>query len=245
MVSKPQVPQHIAIIMDGNNRWAKRQGMGAVASGHSAGAETIRGVLQAAKDEGVFALTLFAFSSENWERPKAEVDALMRLLAAYLKEETEELMRKNVRIRFIGRRDRFNDYIRNLINSSEERTRNNSGFALTIAADYGGMWDIMQAAVKLTKNHTVNEIDDNIEDIYPQYLSLSDLPSPDLLIRTGGEHRISNFMLWQCAYAELYFTDVFWPDFKGKELREAIVEFQSRERRFGKTSEQVKGKPSA
>lgn len=241
MTNSPSVPQHIAIIMDGNNRWAKREGMAAVASGHTAGAEVIRGVLQAARDSGVHALTLFAFSSENWERPKAEVDALMRLLASYIKTETEELRVKNVRLRFIGRRDRFNDYIRKLIDTAETKTRHNTGAMLTIAADYGGKWDIAQATRQMLARHSVAEIDANAEQLLEQYMCLADLPVPDLLIRTGGEQRISNFMLWQCAYAELYFTETFWPDFDGNELRKAIRDFQQRERRFGKTSDQIKG----
>ena len=241
MTAPQSIPQHIAIIMDGNNRWAKRQGMSAVASGHNAGAEAIRGVLQAARDAGVHALTLFAFSSENWERPKAEVDALMRLLARYLSSEIDTLCEQGVRVRFIGRRDRFNDYIRNLIEDCEQRSKANTGAALTIAADYGGMWDMTQAAAKYAKYHPEAEREQNNPEVLAQYLSLADLPPPDLLIRTGGEQRISNFMLWQCAYSELYFTETYWPDFDGNALRLAITEFQARERRFGKTSEQVKG----
>lgn len=241
MIMTSAVPKHIAIIMDGNNRWAKRQGMSAVASGHNAGAEAIRGVLQAARDVGVHALTLFAFSSENWERPKSEVDALMRLLARYLSGEIDALCKQGVRVRFIGRRDRFNDYIRNLIDVCEQRSKANTGAALTIAADYGGMWDITQAAAKYAQNHPEAKRVENNPELFAQYLSLADLPVPDLLIRTGGEQRISNFMLWQCAYSELYFTETYWPDFDGDALRKAVAEFQSRERRFGKTSEQVKG----
>lgn len=241
MISNKNVPQHVAIIMDGNNRWAKRQGMSAVASGHSAGAETIRGVLKAAQDMGVHVLTLFAFSSENWARPKAEVDALMRLFAGYLKNEVDELHGQGVRMRFIGRRDRFNDYIRNLMSDAESKTQNNTRSVLVIAADYGGMWDISNAAKQMLEHHSREDIADDEGELLSKYVSLADLPPLDLMIRTGGEHRISNFLLWQCAYAELYFTDVYWPDFDGEELAKAIGSFQNRERRFGKTSEQVVG----
>lgn len=233
-------PKHIAIIMDGNNRWAKRQGMSAVASGHSAGAEAIRGVLSEAQRAGVKALTLFAFSSENWNRPRAEVDALMRLLAGYLNKEIPELNRENVQVRFIGRRDRFNDYICNLIDNAESQTRQNTGAVLTIAADYGGMWDIANATKQAALHHSAEELAaDHEGELINRYIALADLPKPDLLIRTGGEYRISNFMLWQCAYTELYFTDTYWPDFTGKDLLKAIDCFTTRERRFGKTSEQV------
>lgn len=241
MIIKKNVPQHVAIIMDGNNRWAKRQGMSAVASGHSAGAETIRGVLKAAQNMGVHVLTLFAFSSENWARPKAEVDALMRLFAGYLKNEVDELHGQGVQVRFIGRRDRFNDYIRNLMSDAETRTRSNTASVLVIAADYGGMWDISHATQQMIDNHSREEIAQDDGTLLSKYVSLADLPPLDLMIRTGGEHRISNFLLWQCAYAELFFTDVYWPDFDGVELAKAVDSFQNRERRFGKTSEQVAG----
>lgn len=241
MIDKNNIPRHVAIIMDGNNRWAKLKGMSAVASGHSAGAETIRGVLKAAQDIGVKVLTLFAFSSENWTRPRAEVDALMRLFAAYLKNEVDELHSKGVRVRFIGRRDRFNDYIRNLMDAAEEKTAANEASILVIAADYGGMWDVSNAARLMTENHSASEIAENHTDLLSKYVALADLPAPDLLIRTGGEHRISNFLLWQCAYAEMYFTDTYWPDFDASALEKAITCYQQRERRFGKTSEQVRG----
>lgn len=234
-------PRHVAIIMDGNNRWAKQRGMREVAAGHTAGVETIRDILEACDKHGVHVLTLFAFSSENWLRPRKEVEALMMLFSRYLSKETDDLNRRGIRMRFIGRRDRFSNKIQGQMQHAETLTANNAGGVLVIAADYGGQWDIAEAAKTLAADVAAGKlaIDDINQDVVGERISLSDLPPPDLLIRTGGDHRISNFLLWQCAYAEFWFTEKYWPDFKEADFLEAISDFTGRERRFGKTSEQV------
>ncbi|MFT6309698.1 MAG: undecaprenyl diphosphate synthase [Porticoccus sp.] len=241
------VPHHVAIIMDGNNRWAKAKGLRAVASGHQAGVEAIRGVLDGCLDAGVKVLTLFAFSSENWQRPSSEVNALMNLFSRYLSKEIPELNVKGTRVRFIGRRDRFSKSLQKQMQLAEELTDTNTEGTLVIAADYGGQWDITQAMAKLfaaVKQGVLTESDISEEQL-ASYLSLADIPAPDLLIRTGGEQRISNFLLWQTAYSELYFTDTYWPDFSKQELRAALADYAQRERRFGHTSEQIGAKTSA
>lgn len=233
-MTAPPVPQHIAIVMDGNGRWAKKRSL-PVASGHKAGVETLRAVLSACERNQVKALTLFAFSSENWSRPALEVKALMLLFSSYLDNEVEQLHQRDVRLRFIGRRDRFDKSLLKKIDYAEQKTRNNRSFTLSLAVDYGGRWDILQAAQSLARQIETGErkASDIDEQAFHQALSLSDLPNPDLLIRTSGEQRISNFMLWQLAYAELYFTDVLWPDFGEQELEQAIKCYQQRDRRFG------------
>ena len=236
-------PQHVAIIMDGNNRWARQRKMREVAAGHKAGVETIRAILEACELHGVDILTLFAFSSENWMRPRSEVEALMALFSSYLSRETPDLNRRNIRMRFIGRRDRFSQKIQQKMAYSESLTRDNSGGVLVVAADYGGKWDIAQASKSIARDLangslTLEDIDEKLVD---ERISLADLPWPDLLIRTGGDHRISNFLLWQCAYAEFYFTEKFWPDFGEADFLVAIQDYAGRERRFGKSSEQVLG----
>lgn len=235
------VPEHVAIIMDGNNRWAKQRKLSEVAAGHKAGVETIRAILEACETHGVKILTLFAFSSENWLRPRAEVEALMALFSNYLTRETPELHRRNIRMRFIGRRDRFSSKIQQRMARSEAVTRDNAGGVLVIAADYGGKWDIAEAARSIARDFAAGELtlDDIDEHLMDVRVSLADLPSPDLLIRTGGDHRISNFLLWQCAYTEFYFTEKYWPDFSEADFLAALKDFAGRERRFGKTSEQV------
>jgi undecaprenyl diphosphate synthase len=228
------VPLHIAIIMDGNNRWARRRGVAGTA-GHSAGMEAIRNVLRACNEHGVKVLTLFAFSSENWGRPRPEVRYLLALFTRYLRNETLELHKDGIRIRFIGERHRFGKRLQNLMLEAEQLTRDNSDTTLVIAADYGGQWDIARAAQRLATRVSNGELAS--ADISPQLLSgqlsLADLPAPDLCIRTGGDHRISNFMLWQFAYSELYFTETLWPDFGAADLALAIEDFSGRERRFG------------
>ena len=235
------VPRHVAIIMDGNNRWAKQRKMRQVAAGHKAGVETIRAILEACDKHGVKILTLFAFSSENWLRPRSEVEALMALFSNYLSRETPDLNRRNVRMRFIGRRDRFAARIQQKMQHAEMLTAGNTGGVLVIAADYGGQWDIAEATRSIAEDAVTGRLvlDDIDEQLVGQRIALSDLPPPDLLIRTGGDHRISNFLLWQCAYAEFYFTEKFWPDFKEQDFIDAIADFAGRERRFGKTSEQL------
>lgn len=231
--------RHVAIIMDGNNRWAKQRGMSGVA-GHKIGVERIRDVMSACQELQVEVLTVFAFSSENWKRPPKEVEALMSLFLLYLKQEAKELRKKDVRLRVIGNRARFSPAIQKAIVAAEELTRDGKT-TLVIAADYGGRWDIAQAAQRLAQQVAegklaVEAVD---EDLLQQHTSLADLPPLDLLIRTGGELRISNFLLWQSAYAELYFSDLLWPDFDGAELHNAAANFHERQRRFGLTGEQV------
>ena len=228
------VPHHIAIIMDGNNRWARHRGLPGSA-GHSAGVENIRKVLRACNDHGVKVLTLFAFSSENWGRPRAEVRYLMALFTRYLRNETRALHRDGIRIRFVGERVRFGARQRQLMEEAEQLTGGNGETTLVIAADYGGQWDIAQAASRLAQRVAAGEIAP--ADITPELLdgetALSDLPPPDLCIRTGGDHRISNFLLWQFAYTELYFTETLWPDFGAEDLVRAMEDYSGRERRFG------------
>ncbi len=230
----PAGPRHVAIIMDGNNRWAKRRGLKA-AGGHRAGVEVIRGLLRCSRERGVQVVTLFAFSSENWQRPSLEVQALMRLFSSYLESETKQLNEDGVRMRFIGERGRFSARLRKQMDYSEQLTRFNTATTLVIAVDYGGQWDIVSAARQLAKRVEAGEL--RAEDIdislFDQYTALSDLPKPDLCIRTAGEQRISNFLLWQLAYSEFYFCDCLWPDFDEVEMGRALDAFASRERRFG------------
>ncbi|MCB1689885.1 MAG: di-trans,poly-cis-decaprenylcistransferase [Halioglobus sp.] len=228
------IPRHVAIIMDGNNRWAKRRNVSGP-TGHRAGVEAVRGVLRACKHHGVEVLTLFAFSSENWGRPVPEVRALLALLSRYLRNEVRELHEDGIRIRFIGERSRFSRRQQKLMEQSEALTRGNTDATVVIAVDYGGQWDIARAARKLAQQ--VKEGQLQVGDITPELIdsniSISDLPRPDLCIRTGGDARISNFMLWHFAYTELYFTDTLWPDFTEIEFARALAEYSLRERRFG------------
>ena len=220
--------------MDGNNRWAKRRGVpGPI--GHRAGADIVKGLMYACRDRGVETLTLFAFSSENWQRPEAEVRALMALLSRYLRREIKELAADGVRIRFIGRRDRFSPRIKKLLDDSEQATARNTSATLVLALDYGGRWDVSRAASELASDVAAGRLnaEDINEELLSSRLSLADRPAPDLCIRTGGEWRLSNFLLWQFAYAELWFTDTLWPDFSVEELDEAIAHFAGRERRYG------------
>ena len=234
IASSQRVPRHVAIIMDGNNRWAKARGLPGVA-GHRAGVEAIRGVLRTCRQHGVEALTLFAFSSENWTRPSAEVSTLMQLFALYLNSEVKKLHEDNVRLRFIGERGRLNGALQKKMVEAELLTARNTASQLIIAVDYGGQWDIVNAARALAQRVERGELRaDQIDmSLFDQATALADLPKPDLLIRTAGEQRISNFLLWQLAYAELYFTDAFWPDFDEQEMQNALLAFDGRERRFG------------
>lgn len=227
-------PQHIAIVMDGNGRWAKQRKK-SVSYGHKAGAENVRVVLSAAKELGVKELTLFAFSSENWQRPRLEVSALMTLFSDYLDNHIDELDEEGVRLRFIGSRERFSKGLLAKIKQAEKKTQANQLFVLNLAVDYGGQWDICQAT-KIIAQKVLNEeiMPDQVdESLLEKYLSLDASRYPDLLIRTSGECRISNFLLWQLAYSELYFTDVLWPDFSASELVKAVTCFQQRDRRYG------------
>jgi undecaprenyl diphosphate synthase len=236
-------PHHIAVIMDGNARWARRRSL-PVAAGHRAGVEAIRNALRACNNQGVRVLTLFAFSSENWGRPRAEVRYLLALLSRYLRNETRALHKDGIRIRFIGERHRFSEGQRRLMAEAEALTRDNRDCTLVIAADYGGKWDIANAARQLAQQVASGEL--RSEDITPelldQHTALADLPKPELCIRTGGDHRVSNFMLWQFAYSELYFTESLWPDFGEDDLAAAISDFNTRDRRFGLRNDSVKVK---
>lgn len=237
----PARPRHIAIIMDGNNRWLKQQG-GKGLEGHIAGAEAARKVIRLCAEQGIPYLTLFAFSSENWQRPPMEVRGLMDLFARFLrKKEILQLHESRIRLRFIGNRSRFSRRLQQLIANAETLTADNSGLCVVIAADYGGRWDIANAARQLALAAVCGEIDpqDIDETAVQSHIASGDLPPPDLCIRTGGEVRISNFLLWQLAYAELYFTPSFWPDFDEAEFTLALSDFARRQRRFGKVSEQV------
>lgn len=231
-----QVPRHIAIIMDGNGRWAKKRFLPRVA-GHQRGVETVREVIKACHEYGVEYLTLFAFSSENWRRPQEEVTFLMQLFLKMLEREVDKLHENDICLKVIGDRSPFESKLVDLIQQAELLTANNSTLTLTIAANYGGRWDIMQALRALLRDHP--DTQDFSEAQLAPYLSMSYAPEPDLFIRTGGEQRISNFLLWQLAYTELYFTDTLWPAFDGKALQQAIRSYQKRERRFGRTSEQL------
>ena len=236
-----KIPQHIAIIMDGNGRWAQAQGKGRIA-GHKAGVDSVRAVVKGARKAQVKALTLFAFSSENWQRPEKEVTVLMDLFLYVLTKEVKRLHKNNIRFQVVGDLSRFSDKLQKNIKKSEELTVENTGLILSIAANYGGRWDIANAAKLLASQVKNNEIslDDINEHSLHEHTCLAELPPLDLLIRTGGDYRISNFLLWQAAYAEFYFTEILWPDFNEDEFEKAINVFDQRERRFGKTGEQVK-----
>jgi len=240
------VPKHIAIIMDGNGRWAKKRNKMRV-FGHRAGVEAVRNVVEACGELGVNALTLFAFSSENWRRPEKEVGLLMDLFMTVLKSEAKKLKKNNVQLRVIGDLSAFSDKLQNRISEAVELTKDNDGLVLNVAANYGGRWDIINALKKVATDVKQGNMD--VEDISEEklndYLSFSGLPEPDLFIRTGGEERISNFLLWHLAYTELYFTDVLWPDFDKEELKKAILSFSKRQRRFGRTGEQVEQQTGA
>lgn len=231
------IPRHIAIIMDGNGRWAKKRFMPRVA-GHKRGVETVRTAIKACVDRGVEYLTLFAFSSENWRRPADEVTFLMQLFITVLEQEVVKLHENGIRFKVIGDLSKFEPKIVEFIRNGEALTANNTRFTLTIAANYGGRWDIMQAVRKMLEQHPELAACFDEKDLM-QYFALNYAPEPDLFIRTGGEKRISNFLLWQLAYTELYFTDTLWPDFDAQALNLAIQSYQQRERRFGRTSEQL------
>jgi len=232
-----RVPRHIAIIMDGNGRWAKKRFMPRV-MGHQRGVESLREAVRACRDLGVEYLTVFAFSSENWRRPADEVSFLMSLFLKMLEREVASLHKNNIRLKIIGDRSRFDAALQRTMQSAEQLTDANTGLTLTIAANYGGRWDMMHAVQLMLQEHPELVTAFTEDDLQP-YLSMSEAPEPDLFIRTGGEKRISNFMLWQLAYTELYFTDTLWPVFGRKELEQAIFSYQQRERRFGRTSEQL------
>jgi undecaprenyl diphosphate synthase len=234
------MPAHVAVIMDGNGRWARQRAMPRQA-GHRAGVRTARLIVEACARRGIGALTLFAFSSENWRRPRREVGALMRLFVEALDREVEELHHNGVRLSFIGDRDGLSPALQARMAAAEDRTRSNTRLALVVALAYGGRWDIVQASRQLAREAAAGRLDPEAIDeaMLAARMALAGLPEPDLLIRTGGEHRISNFLLWNLAYAEFYFTDRLWPDFDEADLDAALERFRSVERRFGKTSDQL------
>ncbi len=240
LLAQGRIPRHVAIIMDGNGRWARRRGMPRIA-GHRAGVESVRRVVSACGDHGVEVLTLFAFSSENWKRPQQEVGLLMELFLTVLKKEVKKLHRNNVRLKVVGAREAFSEKLQERIRIAENLTRDNDGLTLVIAANYGGRWDVTQAARQLAEQVARGELkpEQIDERRLGEHLAVADLPEPDLFIRTGGEQRISNFLLWQLAYTELYFTDVLWPDFDREQFELALRSFAGRQRRFGRTGEQV------
>lgn len=234
------MPQHVAIIMDGNGRWAKKQGK-IRTFGHKAGVESVRSSVRFARKNGIQSLTLFAFSSENWSRPAEEVGVLMDLFRLVLNSEVKKLHKNDVKLRVVGDVSRFDDKLVKQIRSAEELTRDNKSLQLNIAANYGGRWDIVNAAKAISMQLQQGQLQDSdiTEELFHSFTSLAGQPELDLLIRTGGETRISNFLLWQAAYAELVFSQVLWPDFDEAAFQQAVNEFSERQRRFGLTGEQV------
>ncbi len=234
------LPRHVAIIMDGNGRWARNRSKPRHA-GHRAGVKSVRMSVETAAERGVEYLTLFAFSSENWSRPKTEVGALMKLFVEALRREVDELHRNNVRLKFVGALDELSAGLRDKISQSEATTADNTGLQLTVAIAYGGRWDIVEASKALARRVSDGslQVDDVGDDEFAAELQLAAIPDPDLLIRTGGEQRISNFLLWNLAYAELWFTDVLWPEFDEKVFDEALGFYAGKQRRFGHTGEQI------
>lgn len=237
-MSEMKIPQHVAIILDGNGRWAKKR-MLPRNMGHAQGAKTVEQICEDADAIGIKYLTVYAFSTENWNRPENEVNALMKLLRNYLVDCIKRANKNNMKVRVIGERSRLSEDIRNRIDELEEATRNNSGLNFTIAINYGSRDEMIRAMRKMVndcKNNNTN-VDDIDEKMFESYLDTADIPDPDLVIRTSGEERVSNFLLWQLAYSEFYFTDVLWPDFNKKELEKAVEKYNSRDRRFGKIKE--------
>lgn len=240
-INKDNLPKHIAIIMDGNGRWAKEKGKLRI-FGHQNGVKAVRDTVESAAEIGIKHLTLYAFSTENWNRPKLEVNALMELLVATISRETKTLMENNIRLNAIGDLEQLPKNCHNELLEAMEKTKGNTRMTLHLALSYSSKWEITSAIKKIAQEVKegkldINSITDNTLD---NYLTTAGIPDPELLIRTSGEHRISNFLLWQIAYSEFYFTDKLWPDFRKEDLCDAIIDYQSRERRFGKTSEQVK-----
>ena len=234
------LPRHVAVVMDGNGRWANKRHLPR-AAGHKAGVSATREIVENCAKKGIEALTIFAFSSENWNRPKAEVSSLMSLFVSTITAEVKKLDKKNVRVRFIGDRTRFSEKLQQSIEKSEELTRDNTGLQLNIAANYGGRWDIVNACRRLAEavRDGAVAVDDIDEEMFDSSVSLSEMPAPDLFIRTGGEQRISNFLIWQLAYSELYFIDTLWPDFSGEDFEASLEWYAGRQRRFGKTGQQL------
>ena len=239
-ISIGKIPRHVAVIMDGNGRWAARHGVERI-FGHEHGVEGVRSTVEGAGEIGIEYLTLYAFSTENWKRPKNEINALMRLLVQAIENETEELKKKNVRLNAIGDLKKLPRDVFQKLSECIKLLENNSGLNLILALSYSSKWEITQAARGIASDVKKGKISlDEIDDkLFGKYLKTAEIPDPELLIRTSGEYRVSNFLLWQIAYSEMYFTDILWPDFRKENLFEAVYDFQNRERRFGKTSEQL------
>jgi undecaprenyl diphosphate synthase len=236
-----EIPKHIAIIMDGNGRWAKKRGLPRVA-GHKRGVDTVEEIVEACAEIGVKYLTLYTFSTENWKRPKDEVSTLMRLLLNSLRDKVNELNKNNIRLTTIGDTDSLPTEVQKQLNSSIEQTKKNNKMVLNLALSYSGRWELLEAIKKIAKDSSKGQlkIDDIDENLISKQLTTKNMPDPELIIRTSGEFRVSNFLLWQIAYSEFIITETFWPDFSRNDLYKAIQEFQKRERRFGKVSEQIK-----
>lgn len=239
-----KLPKHVAIVMDGNGRWAKRQCLPRVA-GHEAGAESVKQIVKLCSEKKIPILTLFAFSRENWHRPSDEVDHLMHLFLSTLRQDTDSLHKNNIKLKIIGDWNRFSPELRSQIAHSQDLTADNTGLTLVIAANYSGRWDIVNATKLIAQSVSEGKLalSDITSEVVNQYIALTDLPEPDLFIRTSGEQRISNFMLWQFAYTELYFCSTLWPDFTKDEFELALEFYASRERRFGLISEQITKEP--
>lgn len=236
-----EIPKHIAIIMDGNGRWAKKRGLPRVA-GHKRGVDTVKDIVEACAEIGVKYLTLYTFSTENWKRPKEEVSTLMRLLLNSLRDRVDELCENDIRLTTIGDTDSLPYEVQKQLKADIERTKNNKKMILNLALSYSGRWEIIEAVKKISKAVEKGDLkaDEINEQLFSKFLTTKDLPDPDLVIRTSGEFRVSNFLLWQIAYSEFVITDIYWPDFNRHHLYESIRAFQKRERRFGKVSEQIK-----
>ncbi len=243
LIKQGEIPKHIAIIMDGNGRWAKKRNLPRVA-GHKEGVESVRYMVEACAYLGVDVLTLYTFSTENWKRPKDEVSTLMRLIVKSLQNETDELNKNNIRLTTIGDLNSLPDIVKKELHQAIEKTKNNTRLTLNLALSYSGRWELLEAVKTIIREFDKGriKIEDINEKLISNHLTTKDFPDPDLMIRSGGEYRISNFLLWQLAYAELYVSEVLWPDFRTRELFEAVKDFQSRERRFGLVSEQVSQK---
>lgn len=237
----PPAPKHVAIIMDGNGRWAKKRSLNRI-RGHREGAESVRNIVRACREIGIEVLTLYAFSTENWQRPRQEISALMSLLKGFLRSELAEMMENGIRLNTIGQIERFPDHVLTVLRQVMDETRKNSGMILNLALSYGGRDEIVAAARKVVAEVQAGRLqaEEITKEVFSKYLYTEGMPDPDLLIRTSGEMRISNFLLWQIAYTEIYVTDTLWPDFRREELIQILHDYQKRERRFGVTGDQIK-----
>lgn len=242
-IDKSRLPEHVAVIMDGNGRWAKQRNLDR-SMGHVEGVNTVRRITETASELGVKYLTLYTFSTENWNRPKEEVDALMNLIVVAIERETPDLIKNNVRLTMVGDIDRMPEFAAARLRKCMDDTSHCTGLTLILALSYSSRWEIIEACKSIASQVKSGEIavDDITDELFSKNLSTKDIPDPDLLIRTAGDYRISNYLLWQIAYSELYFTQVYWPDFSKEDFYAAVIDYQSRERRFGKTSEQVSDK---